>query len=111
MNYKLFPVLAAALLTGAALLSSAAMAENQGGGAGDGRGPRGDRMARMQEHLQLSDEQVTQMRSIRENGGTREEMFSVLNDTQRAQFEEHRANHRGRHGKGGQRTQGQSPEE
>jgi hypothetical protein len=55
----------------------------------------------MQEHLQLSDQQVTEIRSIREAGGGREEVFSVLSDTQRAQLEEHRAMHKGRHGGGG----------
>ena len=79
-------------------MTGAAMAEDHGG-------RRGDRLARMQEHLQLTDEQVAQIRSIRENGGSREEVHAVLNDTQRAQLEEHRANHRGKHGGGRHREE------
>jgi Spy/CpxP family protein refolding chaperone len=50
----------------------------------------------MQKELGLSDEQMQQMRSIRENGGSREEMHAVLNDEQRATVEERRANRQGR---------------
>lgn len=64
----------------------------------------GDKLARMQQHLGLSDEQVAQMREIREKGGTREEMHAVLTDDQRAQLEQVRQAHggmgkgKGRHG-------------
>ena len=92
MTHQLIWILTAALFAGPAL------AEGQGG-------KRGDRFARMQEHLQLSDEQVAEMRSIRENGGSRGEVYAVLNDTQRAQLEEHRANHKGRHGGGQQKEE------
>ena len=64
----------------ATLLAVPALAEEHGAG-----GKRGDRFARMQKHLQLSDDQVAEMRSIRENGGTREDVHAVLTDDQRAQ--------------------------
>ena len=108
MKQKHFSVLLAAILTGGALLASATMAEDrQGKGQGQGRG---DRMARMQQHLDLSDDQVSEIRSIRENGGSRDDVRGILNDTQRAQFDEHRANHRGRHG-GGQRSGERPPQQ
>ncbi len=40
------------------------------------------RMAHMRSYLALSDEQVAQMREVRENGGGREEMRAILNDEQ-----------------------------
>lgn len=56
------------------------------------------RMERMRQHLDLSDAQMEQMRSIRESDATREEkreqMRSVLSDEQRATMEEHRARKR-----------------
>ena len=95
MSNKYIAVLTAALLTAPVL------AEDQAGSrGGQGGGKGGDRMARMQQHLQLSDEQVAEMRSIREAGGGRQEMFGVLNDTQRTQLEEHRARNGGKHGGG-----------
>ena len=86
------------------LATGGALADNHGKGYGkDKRG--GDRIERMREHLGLSDEQVTQMREIRANGGGREEMRAVLTDDQRAQIDAHREARRaagapGRHGKG-----------
>jgi len=81
--------------------------------AGDNEGNRGgDRMARMQEHLGLSDEQMKQIREIRENGGGREEIRAVFTDEQRALMKERRAQMeasggKGRGGKGHGRGQGQ----
>ncbi len=81
--------------------------------AGDNEGKRGgDRMARMQEHLDLSDDQMKQIREIRENGGSREEMRAVFTDEQRALMQERRAQMeanggKGRGGKGQGRGQGQ----
>ncbi len=81
--------------------------------AGDNEGNRGgDRMARMQEHLGLSDEQMQQMREIRENGGGREEMRAVFTDEQRALMQERRAQMeanggKGRGGKGHDRGHGE----
>ncbi len=80
--------------------------------AGHDEGKRGgDRMARMQEHLSLSDDQMKQIREIRENGGSREEMRAVFTDEQRALMKERRAQMeanggKGRGGKGQGRGQG-----
>ncbi len=57
-----------------------------------------ERLARLQRHLGLSDDQVSQMRDIRVTGGGREEVLEVLTDGQRSQLEEHRAQHRNRRG-------------
>ncbi len=83
MKSLLWTALVAMLSTGAAF------AEDHGGKGGHHGGP--ERMARMQQHLGLSDDQVTQMREIRQNGGSREEVHAVLSDDQRSQLEEHRA--------------------
>ncbi len=78
--------------------------------AGDHEGKRGsgDRMARMQESLGLSDDQMEQMREIRKNGGSREEMHAVLTDEQRALMEERRGQWQGRRGKRGDHGHGHS---
>jgi Spy/CpxP family protein refolding chaperone len=76
------------------LAATSAWAERPEGG----QGQRGDRMARMQKHLDLSDDQVSQMKEIRANGGNREDMRSVLNDDQRQQMQEYRKNHKGKGG-------------
>ena len=75
-------------------------------GVEEGQGPNmrgggnGQRMAHFQQALGLSDEQVTQIREIRQNGGSRDEVRSVLTDEQRALMDEHRANRQGRGGQG-----------
>ena len=74
------------VLVGVLACSSLAMAGDRGG---DGRG--GDRLARMQQHLSLTDAQVEEIRAIRENGGSREDVRAILSDEQRAMIEEHRA--------------------
>jgi hypothetical protein len=79
---------------GLLLASSLAIAEGQGQSGQHGGGHGGDRMARMQQHLGLSDGQVSEMQEIRANGGSREEMRAVLTDEQRAQADEMRARHR-----------------
>jgi hypothetical protein len=66
----------------------------------EGKGQKGDpekRMQRMQERLGLSDEQMSQMREIKANGGGREEMRGVLTDEQRAKAKEMRKQHREQH--------------
>lgn len=78
-------------------------------GQGNGKGTRGSgqgqgqRMARMQESLGLSQEQMDQIRSIRENGGSREDFRAVLNDEQRVKLDEHRAARQGQGGGKGYR--------
>lgn len=55
----------------------------QGGGGGD-------RLARMQRNLGLTDDQVRQIREIRERGGSREEIREVLTEEQRLMMQERR---------------------
>jgi hypothetical protein len=71
---------------------------HQSNGHGHGKGMHGDpeqRMERMRQHLGLSDEQVTEMRAIRESDATREEkrerMRAVLTNEQREKMAQHRA--------------------
>jgi Spy/CpxP family protein refolding chaperone len=51
---------------------------------------------RMREDLDLTDEQVAEMRRIRDAGGSREDMHAVLTDEQRAQLDEHQLQHQER---------------
>jgi Spy/CpxP family protein refolding chaperone len=53
------------------------------------------RAQRMQNELNLTDEQVKQMREIRDNGGTREEMQAVLTPEQRDKAAQLRTEHKG----------------
>jgi Spy/CpxP family protein refolding chaperone len=85
-------------------------------GQSHGKGQRGDpeeRIQRMKEHLNLSDEQVTQMQAIRDSDATRQEkreqMRGVLTDDQRARIEEHRAMRR-QQGGGPHSPRGRGPE-
>ena len=59
-----------------------------------------DRMARMQKNLGLSDEQVAQIRQIRDNGGGKEEILAVLSDEQLELMKKRRAEMKGKGGKG-----------
>lgn len=78
-------------------------------GQGEGRRGGGDRMVRMQERLGLSDDQVSQMQEIRQSGGSRKDMRSVLTEDQRAQIDAHRA--QGKRQGGEARAHGRPPEE
>ena len=49
--------------------------------------PAGDRARRMKTHLGLSDEQAEQMKSIREAGGSHEEVRAVLTEEQQAKLD------------------------
>ena len=49
--------------------------------------PAGDRARRMKTHHGLSDEQAEQMKSIREAGGSREEVRAVLTEEQQAKLD------------------------
>ena len=49
--------------------------------------PAGDRTRRMKTHLGLSDEQAEQMKSIREAGGSHEEVRAVLTEEQQAKLD------------------------
>ena len=56
---------------------------------------RGERLTRMQQHLDLSDAQVAQMKEIREQGGSREEIHAVLTQEQQEKLAELRRAHHG----------------
>ena len=80
-----------------AALVAAPLALAEGYGQGGKRGA--GHAAHMQEKFGVSDEQLQQMRDIRENGGSREEMRAVLTDEQRTQMEQYRQeNPRGDYG-------------
>jgi len=49
-----------------------------------------DGLARMKKHLELSDEQVEEMRKIRQEGGSREDMRAVLTPEQQRKSDEAR---------------------
>jgi Spy/CpxP family protein refolding chaperone len=72
--------------------SASAFAGNGGGGRGQGN--RG--VTRMQQDLGLSNEQVRQIRQIRQNGGSREEAHAVMTEQQRAMANERRGQGQGR---------------
>lgn len=97
---RLFIILSALLLIS---MAASADARGKGGQGGKGYGGNGgvNRQAQFQQELNLSDEQISQMQAIRLNGGTREEMHSVLNDEQRAMVEARRSEMKGRGGRGG----------
>jgi hypothetical protein len=59
-----------------------------------------ERINRMREHLNLSDEQVSQIQSIKENGGGREEIAAVLTDDQRKQMHDSKKNGKKMHKQG-----------
>lgn len=100
---KFIVILSALFLITMAASADARGRGGQGGSGGKGFGGNGgvDRQAQFQQKLDLSDEQIAQMQEIRLNGGTREEMHSVLSDEQRALVNEHRGEMKGRGGRGG----------
>ncbi len=71
-----------------ALLASSAVYAEKGEGKGKRGGNAEDRLARMQKHLDLSDDQVSQIRDIRANGGGREDVRAVLTEDQQATMRE-----------------------
>lgn len=98
--HRLIVTLSAILLI---TMAASADARGRGGQGGKGNGGYGgvDRQAQFQQELNLSDKQISQMQEIRLNGGTRDEIHSVLNDEQRAMVEERRSEMNGRGGRGG----------
>lgn len=91
------------------LIAMAASADARGRGGQGGPGVKGfsggnggvERQAQFQQELNLSDEQISQMRKIRQNGGSREQIHSVLDDKQRAMVNERRSEMKDRGGRGG----------
>jgi len=90
---KLLMALSLALLTSVALAQPAAAPADAL--QGDGKGPP---IARMQNDLGLTDEQVKKMREIRDSGGTRAEMQAVLTPEQRVKAAALRKEHMGERG-------------
>ncbi|MEH6637488.1 MAG: hypothetical protein V7700_18365 [Halioglobus sp.] len=70
------------IVLGLALASGAALAQPAGGP------PGAEKAARMHEALGLSEDQIQQMREIREGGGTREEMRAILTPEQQVKAEQ-----------------------
>jgi Spy/CpxP family protein refolding chaperone len=89
MNKALIGILAATLTMA---MVHDAMASPKGGKGMRGNAPR---MTHMQESLGLSDAQVEQIRDIRANGGTRDDVRAVLSDEQREMMDTHRARRQG----------------
>jgi Spy/CpxP family protein refolding chaperone len=73
--------------------SCVALAEHD---PGNGGGGRAEHRARIEQALGLSPEQKEQMQEIREQGGSREEIRSVLTDEQRARARELREHNKGK---------------
>jgi Spy/CpxP family protein refolding chaperone len=69
------------------------------------RGPK-DRLKRMQKLLDLSEEQMSQMREIHRNGGSREDVKTVLTQEQYNKAKEHRKQREHRRGS----VEGSTPE-
>lgn len=96
-------------------IASTAQAAPSGRGNGQGmHGRQSMQMQHIQQNLGLSQEQADQIRSIRQNGGSREDIRNVLTEEQRAQMDEHRANRSGngdrpRYGNGQGYGAGQAP--
>ena len=67
---------------------------------GEDQSRGGDALARMQKNLGLSDEQVTQLREIRQRDGSREEVRAVFTDEQWALMQERRRQAKSQKGKG-----------
>jgi hypothetical protein len=79
-----------------AMISAVTFADDE-----KGEQDSGDRMAKMQQNLGLSDGQVAEIRHIRDNGGSKEEIMAVLTEEQLALMKERRAQikSKGRKGK------------
>ena len=79
-----------------AMISAVTFADDE-----KGEQDSGDRMAKMQQNLGLTDEQVAEIRHIRDNGGSKEEIMAVLTEEQLAMMKERRAQikDKGRKGK------------
>ncbi len=98
------------ILSSILLIAVAASADARGRGGQGGAGGKGyggvDRQAQFQEKLNLSQEQISQMQTIRQNGGTREDIHGVLSEQQRAMVNEHRSGMSGQRGRSGNGRQG-----
>ncbi len=79
-----------------AMISADTLADDE-----KGKQDSGDRMAKMQQNLGLSDGQVAEIRHIRDNGGGKEEIMAVLTEEQLTLMKERRSQmkSKGRKGK------------
>ena len=94
-------------LAGALALSPLAHAER--GDSDSRRAHHEKRVQQMQDQFGVTDEQLSQMREIRRNGGSREEAHAVLSDDQREQMRAWREqNPRGGKHHGGGKTRHQA---
>jgi len=84
---RLIVIVSTLILT---LSATAVMAKGNQGGYRQSSPGYGNRGAQMHEKLGLSNEQITQMRKIRANGGSRQEMHGVLTNEQRATLQQYR---------------------
>ncbi len=84
------------LILAMAMASAATLADDE-----ENKSTMSDRMAQMQKNLGLSDEQVAQIRQIRDNGGSKEEIHAVLTDEQLTLMKKRRAEMKGQGRKGG----------
>ena len=94
-----------ALAAGSILLSQVSIAEPE-----DKEERRAQHRQHMQEQFGVTDDQFAQMHEIRSNGGSREDMKTVLSDDQREQMRQWREENPregGRHGKQGKGQKGQ----
>jgi Spy/CpxP family protein refolding chaperone len=78
-----------------AIASNLALAETEGTSSTSGKLSQ---LARMENKLGLSDEQVQKMREIRESGGSMEDMRAVLTPEQQSQAAQLRKDHKGEFG-------------
>lgn len=76
------------LLVAAVVAAPLAFAEGKNKQGGEHRNKQ--RAAHMQEQFGVSDDQLSQMREIRDDGGSREDVRAVLTDDQRSQMRQWR---------------------
>ena len=88
------------ILAALVVASSLALAESDQDGSGKHKKHQ-RHAAHLQEKFGVSDAQLSQMREIRENGGSREDARAVLTDSQQDQMDQWRQDHpRGHKDKG-----------
>jgi len=94
---------------GMTLLLVAVMSMPYAALAEGGKPPMTDKqLNKMQVRLQLNDDQVVEMRQIRDDGGTRKDMRAVLNDEQKARAKELRKEHKEKGGKKAEKNSGEA---
>ncbi|MEH6608481.1 MAG: hypothetical protein V7696_03855 [Halioglobus sp.] len=84
MKLRIVPIVAALVVA-----SSLALAESDSNGSGKHKNHQ-RHATHLQEKFGVSDDQLSQMREIRENGGSREDARAVLSDSQQDQMDQWR---------------------